>query len=104
MWLSVSVGQLQFHPHHVFVAKILHQIPVPIEGDQLLQGGEGAGLREAEPLLPAHHLPEDAQVFDPVLEWKLMSLSHGQELGQLADLASDWLFTLVQPIRSQLAC
>ena len=26
-----------------------------------------------------------------------------KELGQLADLASDWLFTLVQPIRSQLA-
>ena len=35
---------------------------------------------------------------------KLMSLSHCQELGQLADLASDWLFPLVQePIRSQLA-
>ena len=38
------------------------------------------------------------------LERKLISLSHGQELGQLADLASDWLFTLVQPSRSQLAC
>ena len=36
--------------------------------------------------------------------WKLMICSHCQELGQLADLASDWLFTLVQPIRSQLAC
>ena len=35
---------------------------------------------------------------------QLMSCSHGQELGQLADLASDWLFTLVQPMRSQLAC
>ena len=32
-----------------------------------------------------------------------MSCSHGQELCQLADLASDRLFTLVQPIRSQLA-
>ena len=32
------------------------------------------------------------------LERKLMSCRHGQELGQLADLASDWLFTLVQPI------
>ena len=29
-----------------------------------------------------------------------MSCSHGQELGQFTDLASDWLFTLVQPIRS----
>ena len=29
------------------------------------------------------------------LEWKLKSLSHGQELGKLADLASDWLFTFV---------
>ena len=36
--------------------------------------------------------------------WKLMSSSHCQELGQLADLASDWLFTLMQLIRSQLAC
>ena len=34
--------------------------------------------------------------------WKFMSYSHCQELGQIADLASDWLF--VQPIRSQLAC
>ena len=31
-------------------------------------------------------------------------VSHGQKIGQLADPASDWLFTLVQPIRSQLAC
>ena len=35
--------------------------------------------------------------------WKLISLSHGQELGQIADLASDWMFTLVQQIRSPLA-
>ena len=35
--------------------------------------------------------------------WKFMSGSHNQKLGQLADLASDWLFTCVQPIRSQLA-
>ena len=38
------------------------------------------------------------------LGWKLLSCSHSQELGQIADLASDWWFTLVQPIRSQLAC
>ena len=31
----------------------------------------------------------------PVLERKFMSCSHGQELGQLVDLSSDWLFTLV---------
>ena len=30
------------------------------------------------------------------LKRKIMSWSQGQELGQLADLASDWLFTLVQ--------
>ena len=35
-----------------------------------------------------------------VLQWKLMSCSHGQKLGQLTDLSSDWLF--MQPIRSQL--
>ena len=34
---------------------------------------------------------------------KFMSCSHCQEFGQLADLALDWLFTLVSPIRSQLA-
>ena len=36
------------------------------------------------------------------LKRKLVSLSHGQEFGQLADLATDWLFILVQPMRSQL--
>ena len=36
-----------------------------------------------------------------LLGWEFMSCSHCQELGQLAVLASDWLF--VQPIRSQLA-
>ena len=30
-----------------------------------------------------------------VLGWKFLSCSHCQELCQLADLASDWLFTLV---------
>ena len=39
-----------------------------------------------------------------MLKRKLLSLRHLHELSQLADLASDWLFTLVQPIRSQLAC
>jgi len=38
------------------------------------------------------------------LEWEFMSCSQCQELGHLAGLASDWLFTLVQPIRNQLAC
>ena len=33
---------------------------------------------------------------------KLLSYCHSQELGQLADLASDWLLILVKPIRSQL--
>ena len=41
---------------------------------------------------------------DGGLKRKLLSLSHGQELGQLAELTSDWLFTLVQPIRGKLAC
>ena len=44
--------------------------------------------------------PDRAQL----LEWKLMSCSHGQELGQFADLASDWLFNLEHQIRSQFAC
>ena len=38
------------------------------------------------------------------LEWKLLSRSHVKGLCQLSDLASDWLFTLVQPIRSHLTC
>ena len=40
---------------------------------------------------------------DEDLKQKFMSCRHCQELDQLADLASDWLFTLVQPIRSQHA-
>jgi len=38
------------------------------------------------------------------LERKFMSCSHGQEMDQLTLLASDWLLTLGQPIRSQLDC
>ena len=38
------------------------------------------------------------------LKRKFIRCSHCQELGQLIYLASDWLLTLVQPIRSQLAC
>ena len=34
----------------------------------------------------------------PSQGWQLLSCSHCQEMGQPADLASDWLFTLVQPI------
>ena len=37
------------------------------------------------------------------LRRKFMSCGHCQELGQLAVLASDWLFTLLQPIRSQVS-
>ena len=40
----------------------------------------------------------------PRLKRKFMSCSHCQELGKLADLASDWLLNLVQPIRSRLTC
>ena len=36
------------------------------------------------------------------LKRKLLSLSHGQELGKCAELASEWLFMLVQLIRSQV--
>ena len=35
---------------------------------------------------------------------RLVVLSSAAELAQLAVLASDWLFTLLQPIRSQLFC
>ena len=35
---------------------------------------------------------------------EFISCSHCQELCQLADLASNWLSTVVKPIRSQLAC
>ena len=37
-------------------------------------------------------------------EAEIYELSSCQEFRQLADLASDWFFILVQPIRSQLAC
>ena len=35
--------------------------------------------------------------FGVPLGWKLMSCSHGQELGQLSDLASDWLIANREP-------
>ena len=35
--------------------------------------------------------------------WKFMSCCQSQELVSMSVLASDWLFALVQPIRSQLA-
>ena len=57
---------------------------------------------EVRPGPPDVHRRRFAGQHDHVLKRKLLSCSHGQELGQLADLASDWLFTLVQPIRSQL--
>ena len=59
----------------------------------------------ADPALwsdPARCLRPGLDVLD--LKRKLVSFSHGQELGQCTDLASDWLFNLVQPIRSQFAC
>ena len=37
------------------------------------------------------------------LGWKFISCSQSQELCQLADLASDWLFILKQPIRSRIS-
>ena len=38
------------------------------------------------------------------LRRKLLSYSQSQKFGQFSHLASDWLFALVHPIRSQLAC
>ena len=36
--------------------------------------------------------------------WKFMSCSHCQDLSQFANLASDGLFTLLQPIKNQFTC
>ena len=70
--------------------------------------GDGVDRRHQAAALPVaeqgHGVPVPAEVGDVELKRKLMSLSHCQELGQLTDLAFDWLFTLVQPIRSQLGC
>ena len=56
------------------------------------------------PKVPADRITEQVQLVR-VLARKLTSLSHCQELGQLTELASDWLIsTLEQLIRSQLAC
>ena len=58
-------------------------------------------------IYPRNHAVVSAPVGDKVvnglllLGWKLLSCCQSQELGQLADPAFDWLFTLVQPIRSQ---
>ena len=44
---------------------------------------------------PGATVPAGDQLVGLVLKRKFMSCSHGQELGQLADLVSDWLFTIV---------
>ena len=58
-------------------------------------------LAEQDLVVDTHHML--GQLGLVALKWKFLSCSHCQELGQLADLASDWLLTLVQPISSQLA-
>ena len=45
--------------------------------------------------LPANNSRRCGDPAGSGLKRKLMSCSHGKELGQLGDLASDWLFTLV---------
>ena len=64
---------------------------------------EDAGHEQLDQLGRVDNFAAEAFAKD-LLKRKFMSCSHGQELGQLAVLASDWLFTLVQPIMSQLAC
>ena len=59
------------------------------EGEELAPGGEGAAEDLAGLVVVA---PPDAETYE------LQSLL--RSLGQSADLASDWLSTLVQPIRS----
>ena len=54
--------------------------------------GDAAARALATPAAP---LPDLATGPDAPLGWKFFSCSHGQELGQLADLASDWLLTRV---------
>ena len=66
---------------------------------------EGGGLVLAHPgpdheTLRGREVGQALQGEAGLLKRKLLSLSHCQELGQLTDLASDWFFTLVQPIRS----
>ena len=95
----------------LFVA--LHAGGVHLEADpvrvvnHLLDEGLQQPLQEGGPVdfeTEGHDLAAQAVTAEKGLKRKLMSLSNGQELGQLADLASDWLFTLLQPIRSHLAC
>ena len=65
--------------------------------------GNGARARLATNPLQAHGRPAHVVVLRHVperlvvkqLKRKFVSCSHCQELGQLADRASDWLFTLL---------
>ena len=111
----------RFLPHHLLILP-LH--PIPLLGNSLqglrglcekvltfrnylcgvlclkLRLGALSFIRtEGWPLWPLRRLGKGRA---HLLKQKFMSWSHCQELGQLADLASDWLFTLIQPIRSQL--
>ena len=79
---------------------------VPLAAVLLLVGVESA---QAAHLVAAHvarvlHPLVDAELVlaQALLRWKLSSFSQSQELGQLTNMAFDWLLTLVQPIRSQV--
>ena len=85
--LALVAGVVVDHPH------VLAQQRLRLEGLVAQRAGGGRFL------VVVH-----GNVVAQRLEWKLMSCSHSQKLGQLADLGSDWLFTLMQPIRSQHAC
>ena len=60
---------------------------------RLLQLGDDLLDRGADQRRGGRRLGAAAQ--SKVLKRKFMSCSHFQELGQLADLASDWLFSLL---------
>ena len=71
---------------------------------RLLPSAEESEYRvQPGPGRPGHLLAHQGDAL-PFQGWKFMSWSLCQELCQLAVRVSDWLFTLVQPIRSRLAC
>ena len=97
---------IRLQRHVVFgLQVVLDDVPLALHGARAEGAVKDARLHLARPIfglvLGARQLVHRVQVVAAGLNRKLMSCSQGQDLGQLANLAPNWLQESKQPIRSQ---